>query len=52
MRRAEEYERLKRRDRQVLLLRELPDDELVDLLEGDWSPKGKEFDNELRDSNC
>ncbi len=44
---AEEYQRLKQRDRQALLLADLPDDELRDMLEGDWSAKGKEFDHEL-----
>jgi prevent-host-death family protein len=47
---AEEYKRLKRRDRQAFLLSELPDDELRNMLEGDWSAKGREFDHELEGS--
>ena len=45
---AEEYKRLKRRDRQALLVSELPSDELRDMLESEWSAKGKEFDHELK----
>jgi prevent-host-death family protein len=45
---AEEYKRLKRRDRQALLVSELPSDELRDMLESEWSAKGKEFDDELK----
>jgi len=47
---AEEYRRLKRRDRQALLVSELPTDELTDMVEGDWNEDGKEFDHELEGS--
>lgn len=47
---ADEYHRLKRRERQSLLVSELPEDELQDLLEGDWSEEGKQFDHEVEGS--
>jgi prevent-host-death family protein len=43
----EEYERLKRRDRQVLLSEDMPQ-ELADLiLNADLPPESKQFDNEV-----